>query len=180
MMKRVWIAVLALSLATGAAFAQGHGGGPGEHGAGPGDGGPGGHLIVGSDGTVYITHTTVDTSTRTSTTTVTAIKSSGATAWTATLPANARGLTLSGANLITAVEVRASDGSVTTTLTAISAATGAGAWTKTINGAVEDLTPFSGGTYAVVVVPATTSGGTATRSLVAIGNDGSTLWTVNL
>jgi hypothetical protein len=31
-----------------------------------------------------------------------------------------------------------------------------------------------------VTVPATTSGGTATRSIVAIDNSGNTLWTVTL
>ena len=72
-----------------------------------------------------------------------------------------------------------SDGTITTTLTAISAASGATAWTKTINGRVE-LIPFSGGTYAIVTVPATTSGGTATRSVIGIGNDGSTLFTLAL
>ena len=177
MMKRVLIVLFAVSLATGIAFANEHGG---AGGPGPDNGGPGGNLLVGSDGTVYVTHTVVDTSTHTSTTTVTAIRSTGATAWSVTLPTNAGHLTLSGSNLIAVHGVRASDGTVTTTLTAISAATGATAWTKTINGEVTDLTPFSGGTYAVVVVPPTTSGGTATRSLVAIGNDGSTLWTVAL
>ena len=176
MMKRVLIALFAVSLATGIAFANEHGG---SGGPGP-DNGPGGNLLVGSDGTVYVTHTVVDTSTHTSTTTVTAIKSTGGTAWSATLPTNAGHLTLSGPNLIAVTRVRASDGTVTTTLTAISAATGATAWTKTINGEVTELTPFSGGTYAVVVVPPTTSGGTATRSLDAIGNDGSTLWSVAL
>ena len=49
-----------------------------------------------------------------------------------------------------------------------------------IAGAALELRPFNNGTYAVVVTPAATTGGTATRSLVAIGNDGSILWTLAL
>ncbi len=184
-MKRIITVLFAVTtLIAGAAIAD-HGGGPGM-GMGPGMGpgfGPGGPdgapLIVGSDGTIYVTHTTVDTSTRTATTAITAISSSGATKWTGTLT-NAGRLVLSGSNLLTASETRASDGTVTSTLTAISTATGATAWTKTFNGAITDLVPFNGGTYAVVVVPATTSGGSATRSLLALDNSGNTLWTVSV
>ena len=99
-------------------------------------------------------------------------------AWTATLSAPGH-VILSDGNLIVANATRASDGTVTTTLTAISTASGAMAWTKTINGHAE-LFPFSGGTYAMVVVPPTTSGGTATRSLIGISNSGSTLFTLAL
>jgi hypothetical protein len=68
---------------------------------------------------------------------------------------------------------------VTTTLTALSTASGATAWTKSISGRVE-LFPFNSGTYAIVVVPAAKSGGTATRSLMGISNNGSTLFTLAL
>ena len=54
----------------------------------------------------------------------------------------------------------------------LSLSTGAAAWTLAITGRVENLTPFSGGTYAVVIIPATTTGGTATRNLVAISSAG--------
>jgi len=169
-MKRASIlAVAALLLITGVAVAD-HGG-PG----GPGGPGPdfGGGAIVGSDGTIYIT------SESSSNETVTAISSTGAKKWTATLTAHAR-LLLSDGNLLQASETRNSDGTFTTTLTAISTASGSTAWTKTVSGRITELIPFNGGTYAFVVLPATTSGGTATRSLVAYGNDGSVLWTVAL
>ena len=74
----------------------------------------------------------------------------------------------------------ATDSVVTSTVTARSTATGAVAWTATVNGRITDLEPFSGGTYAIVVTPATTSGGTATRSVVAFSNSGVKLWTVAL
>jgi hypothetical protein len=38
--------------------------------------------------------------------------------------------------------------------------------------------PFNGGTYVFVTVPATTSGGSATHSIVAVDNNGNTLRTV--
>ncbi len=181
-MKRIITATFALLiLVAAAASADNHGGmmggsgGMGGQGAGP----CGRPLIVGSDGTVYVTHTVIDTSTRTSTTTLTAITSAGKTAWTATLT-NAGHLVLSDGNLITESSTRASDGTVTSTLTALSTATGTTAWTKTINGQVTDLTPFNGGTYAVVVIPATTSGGPASRSLIALDNSGNQIWSVSI
>ncbi|MGZ8830869.1 MAG: hypothetical protein ACXW2Q_10900 [Thermoanaerobaculia bacterium] len=174
-MKRTLITTLAfLMIATIAAANGGGHGGPGDNDFGRG----GANTIVGSDGTIFITRTVVDTGTRTATTTVTAIRPAGTTAWTITVTSRGN-LLLSGSNLISLSETRA-DGVVTSTLTAYSTATGATAWTRAINGEVQDLLPFSGGTYAIVVVPATTTGGTATRSLVAIGNDGSVLWTVAL
>lgn len=176
MKKTSTIAIALFLLLASVAGAQHHGGGPG---GGPGDNGPGGHAIVGSDGTIYLETVTVDTTARTSSTKLTAVRSTGTIAWTATV-ANARGFELSGTNLITANETTASDATVSTTLTAISTASGAVAWTRTLAGRAGELRPFSGGTYAFVVVPASTSGGTATRSLVAIGNDGSVLWTLSL
>ena len=162
-MKKVSVVFAALLMVAAVASAQ-HGGGPGPGG----DRGPGGDAIVGSDGTIYITHGTA----------ITAVRSTGTVAWTATL-STAGHVTLSDGNLIVENATRASDGTVTMTLTAISTASGATAWTKTINGHAE-LFPFSGGTYAIVVVPATTSGGTATRSLIGISNSGSTLFTLAL
>jgi len=106
------------------------------------------------------------------------VRSTGTVAWTATLSVGAH-VVLSGSNLIAESGTRNSDGTFTTTLTAISTASGATAWTKTINGHAE-LRPFSGGTYAIVTVPPATAGGTATRSLIGIGNDGSTLFTLAL
>ena len=172
-MKRVLMTTFALMLLASIASANG-----GHGGAGGGDfGRDGGGAIVGSDGTLYITRTTSDSGTNTATTTVTAVRSTGTVAWTATL--NTRGrLTLSDGVLISAVETRATDGTVTTALTALNTATGAAAWTKTLSGDVTEIVPFTGGTYAIVVVPATTSGGTATRSIVAISNTGATLWTL--
>lgn len=175
-MKKAFITTVGLLMLASAAFANGGHGGPG----GPGDfgGAPEGNLIVASDGTLFITRSVVDTGTNTATTTVTAIRSTGATAWTATLPNRVGHLVLSGSNLLSVTSSAASDGTVSSTITALSTASGAVAWTRTIAGRITDLTPFSGGTYAVVVTPATTTGGTATRQIVAIGNDGSVLWTV--
>jgi hypothetical protein len=186
-MKRTLVLVLAMWMIAAVAGANGggHGGPPpgggfddrGGHG---GPGGPGGNLIVGADGTVYVTRSITDSATNTTTTTVTSITPAGATAWTVTL-ANGRGpLLLSGSNLLSLRETEATDGTVTSTITALSASTGATAWTLTINGDVTGLRPFSGGTYATVVVPATSSSTSATRSLVAISNSGTILWTVTL
>ena len=179
-MKRILVFTFALTLLASVAGAMDHGGMMGGPGVGPGMGpGDGRDLIVSSNGTVFVTGTVIDTSTRTSTTTIKAISASGATLWTATV-SNGRGLTLSGNNLISISETAASDGTVSSTLTAVSISSGFTAWTRTLSGRVMSLEPFSGGTYAIVVVPAATSGGSATRSLVAIGNDGSVLWTVSL
>lgn len=173
-MKKTLITTIAMLMLASLALANGHGG-PG--GPGPGDFGEG-NLLVASDGTVFLTHTVVDSATRTATTTVTAIRPTGTTAWTATLANRDAHLVLSGSNLLSVTSTAASGETVSSTITALSTLSGAVAWTRTLSGRVTELQPFSGGTYAIVVVPATTSGGTATRQLVAIGNDGSVLWTV--
>ncbi len=172
-MKRILITTFALTMLAAIAGANGPGHGP------EGGYGPDADAIVASNGTIFVTSSTIDTGTRTSTTTIKAISSSGAMLWTATLT-NAGRLVLSGNNLIATNSTTASDGTVSTTLTAISTSSGSVAWSRNLNGRVTSLEPFSAGTYAIVVVPATTSGGSATRSLVAIGNDGSVLWTVSL
>jgi hypothetical protein len=178
-MKKITTAVFAVLLLASIANAQ-HGGGMGMGPGGPGDGfGGGGQVIVGSDGTVYLTRTTIDTGTRTSTTQLIAVKSNGTTAWSVTL-SNAGRLLLAGSNLISVNEARNSDGTLASTVTALATATGATAWTQTVSGRITELEPFSGGIYAVVVTPATSTGGTATRSLVAISNGGTVLWTVNV
>jgi hypothetical protein len=180
-MKRISIAALILMLTAGAALAngggRGPGGGPGGPGGGPGgDGFHGGNTIVASDGTLFVTRRVVDTATDTSTTQLVAITSAGATAWTVTLT-DGGPLRLSGNNLLS-VSTSATDTAVTSTVTARSTSTGAVAWTATINGRVTDLEPFAGGTYAIVVTPAATAGGTPTRSVVALSTAGATLWTV--
>jgi len=172
-MKRILITTFAITMLAAIAGAN-NGGGHGPEGYG-GEAG----AIVASNGTIFVTSSTIDTGTRTSTTTIKAVSSSGSILWTATL-SNAGRLELSDGNLIATNTTSASDGTVSTTLTAISTSSGSVAWTRTLNGRVTSLEPFSAGTYAIVVVPATTSGGSATRSLVAIGNDGSVLWTVSL
>ena len=177
-MKKISVIFIALFMIAALAGAQ-HGAGPlGDHGAAGEHGGPGGGATVGSDGTIYISSVTVDTTAGTASQAIKAVNPAGTVVWTATL-SNAGHVTLSDGNLIVESASRASDGAVTTTLTAISAASGATAWTKSINGRVE-LFPFNGGTYALVVVPATTSGGTAARSLMGISNSGSTLFTLAL
>ncbi|MBV8517347.1 MAG: hypothetical protein JO197_08080 [Acidobacteria bacterium] len=185
-MKRTLVLVLAMWMIAAVASANGggHGGPPpsgfddrgGDHGGGPG----GEPLIVGTDGTVYITRGITDSATNTTTTTVSAITPAGATAWTVTLPSGRGPLLLSGSNLLTVRETEASDGSETSTITAIATSNGATAWTLNLNGDVTGLRPFSGGTYATVVVPPATSTASPTRSLVAISNSGTILWTVTL
>lgn len=173
-MKKAAVVFFAVSMIAAAAFAEGHGGGPG----GPGGlvVGPEGGLTVGSDGSVYIT--SVSVTNNVATTTIKAVRSTGTVAWTASITGHPH-ITLSGSNILTLSDAT-SDGTITSTITAISTLTGSTAWTRTITGRVDELRPFSGGTYAEVVVPPATSGGTATRSLVAIGNDGATLWTLTL
>ncbi len=180
-MKRVLIAALALSMIAAIAGAQHHGGGgmgggikPGApaNGAGRGmdEGMQGGHnLVVAPDGTIFVTQNTK----------ITAVRSTGAVAWTATL-ADAHGpLFLSGSNLLFVDRSVATDGTVSSVITALSTATGTTAWTRTLAGHVNSLEPLSGGTYAIVVTPGATAS-TGTLSLVAIGSDGSILWTLPL
>jgi hypothetical protein len=182
-MKKLAVVFLALMMVATLASAQ-HGGGPGpEHGHG-GPGGPGdlrgpgaGPLSLGSDGSIYLSKVT-ETAEDVYTTTITAVRPAGTVAWTATVNAAAH-VIVSDGNVIAESGTRNSDGTFTTTLNAFSASTGAAAWTKTINGRAQ-LVPFSGGTYAIVTVPATTSGGAATRSLIGISNSGTTLFTLAL
>lgn len=176
-MKRLLGYALSLMLIAGVASANGGGHGPGG-GPGGNDGGPGGGAIVAADGTIFVTRTVTDSGTNSATTTLKAITPSGNVAWTVTLTDRGH-LVLSGSNLLSVSESETND-VYTSTITARATSTGATAWTATINGRITDLEPFSGGTYAIVVVPPTTSGGTATRSLVAISNSGATLWTVAL
>lgn len=168
-MKRIAVLTLSLLLMAGAAYARGGGrpGGPG----GP-EGGPhGGNAIVASDGTIFVMRVVTDTATDTSSAQIVAVSSSGATLWTQTISEGRGPFILSGSNLLSVSE---------DAITARSTATGAVAWTATVTGRVTDLEPFSGGTYAIVVTPPATEGGTPTRSLVAISNSGATLWTVAL
>jgi len=174
-MKRVLIAFLAVMMIAGAAFAQGGAPGGGRLGrGGPGGGderGPGGNVIVADNGTVFAVRVVSDSATDTSSMEIKAIGTSGATLWTSTL-SNRRGpLVLSGSNLLSVSD---------STITAISTATGATAWTLNITGRVTDLEPYSGGTYAVVVTPAATDDAPPTRSLVAISNSGTLLWSASL
>ena len=173
-MKRNLIAVLTLVLLSTSAFAQqGRGGDRGQGGPG---GAPGGHAIVAPDGTIFITR---DSATEGSFELV-AIRPTGTTAWTATITGRSN-LQLSGSNLLQVSQTQATETTpATTTIRAISTSSGQVAWTATLNGRVTSLEPFSGGTYAIVVTPAATAGGAATRSLVAISNSGPTLWTVAL
>jgi outer membrane protein assembly factor BamB len=183
MIKRLLLSMLFVTMTAGLAFANGHGGpgGAGGPGGGPGDFGRegGGPLLVGSDGTVYIVRAAASSTAANPVEELVAIRSTGTTAFTVTLPSGAHGVELSGTNLLTVVNTTASGAtSPTSQIVAISTATGATAWTLNIDGRVASLEPFSGGTYVVVVKPATTSGGTATRTLEAVSNSGSVLWSV--
>lgn len=175
-MKRILIATLTTLLTTGVALAAGPGGGRGPGGPGEGGGFGGGDAIVVADGTLITTRRVVDTATNTSTTQLIAITPAGTTAWNVTLTDGGH-VTLSGNNLLS-VTGSATDTAVTSTVTARSTATGAVAWTATINGRITNLEAFSGGTYAIVVTPAATTDGAPTRSVVALSNSGTTLWTV--
>jgi hypothetical protein len=178
-MKKTAIAVLALLMVATFAVADGHGG-PGA--GGPGGRGPegGGYLEVASDGTVIITRATASSTAAAPLAEVVAIRN-GAIVWTSTLPSLRTDTEISGTQLLEAYDTTATGATTpTTTIRALSLATGAQAWTLNITGRVSDLTPFSGGTYAVVIIPATTTGGTATRNLVAISSTGVVTSTVAL
>ena len=180
-MKKAVLATIAfLMVATFAAANNGPSGHPPMGGPGDMGSGPGGGLQVASNGTVILRSEAFDSATNTHTSTLKAISSSGTVLWSQTLTNQRGDIEISGSNILLTSDVVATDGTVTSTITAISLATGATSWTKTINGHVGDLTPFNGGTYAVVVIPATTSGGSATRSLIAISDAGSVLWSVTL
>jgi hypothetical protein len=173
-MKKTGIAVLALLMIATFAVANEHGGpgGPGPAG-GPGRGIEGdGHLNVAADGTVIVRRAAASSTTATPVAEIIAIRN-GAIAWSATLPSPRTEVEVSGVQVIEVTDTTASGASTPTTgLTALNVSNGAQAWTLNITGRVEDLTPYSGGTYAVVIIPATTTGGTATRNLVAISSTG--------
>ena len=175
-MKKAMIAA-ALCLAATFAMADGGHGGPGMSG-GPGDFGRGGDegLLVGTDGTVYLVHST---STTTTAAEEVAINTAGTVVFRSAL-VNGRGhLTLSGANLISVTENAATaTTAASSTLTALSASTGAQVWTLTLDGRVGELRPFNGGTYAIVTIPSATAGTAPTRTLVAISNSGAILFKV--
>jgi hypothetical protein len=179
-MKKTITVVLAMMMVATLAIANDHGmpAGPGGPG-GPGRGIEGdGHISVAADGTVVIKRAAASSTTANPVADVVAIRN-GAIAWSATLPSPRADVELSGAQVIEVTDTTASAASTpTTTLTALSISSGAQAWTLNITGRVTDLTPFSGGTYAVVVIPATTTGGTPTRNLVAISSTGTILSTV--
>jgi hypothetical protein len=176
-MKKLSMTIAVMMFAA-LAFANGpEHGGPG----GPADfGGPGG-LTVDSNGTIYLTvETAAGTSTTAPTFAIKAISSTGTTLWTS---ANFSGehFELVSSNLIGVSVTRAtSTTAASATITALSTATGTEAWTLTVDGIVTDIHPFSGGFYAVVVTPSSTSGGSATRTLEAISNSGTVLWKVTL
>jgi len=175
-MKKTGIAILAFLMVAAFAVANDHGG-PAA-GFPSGFEGESGSLDVASDGTVIITRATATSTRANPAAEIVAIRN-GAIAWTAALPSARTRTEISGTQVIEVTDTTASGASSpTTTLTALSISTGAQAWTLNITGHVTDLTPFSGGTYAVVIIPAATSGGTATRNLVAISGNGTVLWTV--
>ena len=178
-MKKTGIAVLALLMVAMFAVANDHGG-PGAAG-GPGGHGPefgGGYFDVASDGTVIITRAAAGSTAASPVAEVVAIRN-GAIAWTSTLPSVRTEVEPSGAQVLEAYDTTATGATTpTTTIKALSLSNGAAAWTLGITGRVENLTPYSRGTYAVVIIPATTTGGTATRNLVAISSTGAVTSTV--
>jgi hypothetical protein len=177
-MKKTITLALALMMAATLAVANEHGG-PGGPG-GPGRGVEGdGHLSVAADGTVVVTRAAASSTTATPVAEVVAIRG-GAIVWSKTLASPRSDVEISGAQVIEVTDTTASGASSpTTTLTAFALSTGAQAWTLNITGRVNDLTSYSGGTYAVVIIPATTTGGTPTRNLVAISTGGTITSTVS-
>jgi hypothetical protein len=180
-MKNTITVVLALMMTATIAVANDHGG-PGGLGApgGPGRGVEGdGHLSVAGDGTVVVVRGAASSTTASPVAEVIAIRS-GAIAWSATLPSPHSDVEISGSQIIEVTDTTASGASSpTTTLTALALSNGAQAWTLNITGRVADLNPYSGGTYAVVIIPAATTGGTPTRNLVAISSTGTVTSTVS-
>jgi hypothetical protein len=180
-MKKTITAVLALMMAATIAVANDHGGPPAGPGgpAGPGRGVEGdGHLSVAADGTVVVVRAAASSTTANPVAEVIAIRG-GAIAWSATLPSPHSDVEISGSQVIEVTDTTASGASSpTTTLTALALSNGAQAWTLNITGRVADLNPYNGGTYAVVIVPAATTGGTPTRNLVAISSTGTVTSTV--
>jgi hypothetical protein len=169
-MKKTAIAVLTLLMAATFAVANEHGG-SGASAGGRGIEGDG-HLTVASDGTVIVRRAAASSTTANPVAEIVAIRN-GAVAWSATLASPRTDIELSGSQVIEVTDTTASGASTPTTgLTALNVSNGAQAWTLSITGRVEELTPYSGGTYAVVIIPATTTGGTATRNLVAISSTG--------
>jgi hypothetical protein len=167
-MKKTGIALLALLMVATFAVANEHGG--------PGGGGRGfegdGHLNVAADGTVIVTRAAASSTTAAPVAEVVAIRN-GAIVWTSTLPSARAEVEISGTQVLEVYDTTATGATTpSTTIRALSLSNGTQAWTLNITGRVEDLTPFSGGTYAVVIIPATTTGGTATRNLVAISSTG--------
>jgi hypothetical protein len=180
-MKKTGIAVLALLMTATLAVANDHGGPPPGAMGGPGEHGPeidGGYLNVAPDGTVIVARRAASSTEAAPVAELVAIRN-GAIVWTSTLPSPRTDFELSDATVIEIVDSTATGATTpSTTLKALSVSTGAQAWTLTITGRVNSLTPFNGGTYAVVIIPATTSGGTPTRNLVAISGSGVVLSTV--
>jgi len=180
-MKKTGIAILSLLMVATLAVANEHGG-PGSAGAPPagahGPEGVSGHIAVAADGTVITTRAAASSTAAAPAAEIVAVRN-GAIVWTSTLPSVRTDLELSGAQLIEVYDTTATGATTpTTTLRALATSTGAQAWTLSVTGRVSDLAPLSGGTYAIVTVPATTTGGTPTRSLITISSSGTILSTV--
>lgn len=158
-------------------------------------------LIVGTDGTVYTVRiSNAATTTQTATFEVVAVRPSGTIGWTASVSTGMTFIELSGNNLLVTTSPHGTGmgngqtpASVSSTLVALSTASGSAQWSLPLDGFAFDLEPFAGGTYVTVVKPTqasntagggmhtgTGTGSYATRTLVAVGNDGKVLWSVPL
>jgi hypothetical protein len=206
-LKTLAVGILSLSIA-GGALAQGRGGGMsggGGMGGGMGTGNQGGgmingmgamqEIVVAEDGSaILVRHLETDAVGQFE---VVAIRTSGATGWSYKLPTlGAARVELAGTNVLAVQQGQGlgNQGTPPTTpvapktkLTAISQASGAAVWTLDLDGMVGDVEEFSGGIYLTVTKPATDASGApiprsgnGTRSLLAISNAGSVLWTVAL
>lgn len=176
------------------------------YGSGPIGGGLMGapnQLIVAPDGKAFTVRRSASATDTVPAIDIVAVLPSGTIAWSTTLTGGARELTLAG-NLLVLAGCNACDGvpanvaDFKTQLTALSVVTGAKQWELELDGRVQAIEPFAGGIYALVAehdetVPAGTYGpragmhrgpgygsGLGTRSLVAVSDAGTILWTVAL
>lgn len=180
-MKKAVIAVVAVLMFATFALADDHGHGPGGPG-GPGDHGGfgGGRLEIAADGTVILTRAAAGSTASNPAYEIVAVRN-GAIVWTKALSSGRTEIEISGSQVILVTDSTPTGATTPqTTLTALSTSTGAQAWTLNVPGRVTELTPYSGGTYAIVVVPPATTGGSATRSLIAISTSGVITSTVTL
>lgn len=152
-------------------------------------------LIVDGEGTVFAVRVVDPTATNPAQFEVVAVRPSGTIAWVAPLSAGMTFLRISNGQLLVTSSPHGTTNAISrtpappgSTLMALSTASGSALWSLTLDGQPFDLEPFPGGTYVTVVKPSATGtggmmngrGSLGTRVLLAVGTDGSVLWSVPL